>query len=116
MIRYRIKYWFTNLCFNCRYRIARLFHLEIPKPDVFQQKTNELGEFTAQFTSAVNVLNTAMNSLVAINDSVNEKIAEVDDYRETLAKTRGELERVREKNNKVISNFRALLGSDDSSN
>lgn len=112
MIRNRIKYWWANFRFTCRYRIARTFHLEIPKLDLFQQKEAELQEFSGQFESAINVLTAAMHNIIDINDTVDKKIQEVDDSRNRLAEIQSQLEATHAKNAKVISNFKALLGSE----
>lgn len=112
MIRNHIKYWWTNFCFTCRYRIARTFSLEIPKPDFFQQKDNEIKEYVSRFNAAVNTFNAAMNGLIAVNTTIDEKIAEVDADQKKLDDIRAGLNQAKEKNAKVISNFKALLGSE----
>lgn len=112
MIHRRIRYWWTNFCFTCRYRIAHMFKLEIPKLDLFQQKEAELQEFSGQFESAINVLTAAMHNIVDINDTVDKKIQEVEDSRNRLAEIRSQLEATHAKNAKVIFNFKALLGSE----
>ena len=112
MFRNKIRYWWSNFKFIVRYRIASLFGLEIPKPDVFQRKDDEINEFVSCFNAAINTFNAAMNSLIAVNYSIDEKLSEVDEYQRKLNTTRDGLNQAKEKNSKVISNFRALLGSD----
>lgn len=112
MIFNRIRYWWQNFKFCVRFRIARMFGLEIPKPDLFQQKDNEISEYVSRFNAAVNTFNAAMNGLIAVNDTIDEKLSEVDADQKRLDGIREGLNQAKEKNAKVISNFRALLASD----
>lgn len=109
MLYRKIRYWFANFAFTCRFRVAKWLKLEIPKPDAFTQKENDVQDFARQFTSAVEMLTSAMNHLTGINKYVDVKIQEVDADTERLARIRTDLEHVRAKNDKVISNFKALL-------
>lgn len=112
MIFNYIRYWWNNLKFVVRYRVGLMFGLEIPKPDLFQQKDNEISEYVSRFNAAVNTFNAAMNGLIAVNDTIDEKLSEVDADQKKLDAIRDGLNQAKEKNAKVISNFRALLATD----
>jgi len=79
------------------------------KVDVLQAKQAELAEYSAQFNNAVGVVTTAVQNLNQLNEKIYEKIKEIDDYQNELAKTRDGLNATKSKNEQVIKNFNALL-------
>jgi len=79
------------------------------KVDVLQAKQAELAEYSAQFNNAVGVVTTAVQNLNQLNEKISEKIKEIDDYQNELAKTRDGLNATKSKNEQVIKNFNALL-------
>lgn len=82
------------------------------KLDVFAQKKAELNTYVAQFEDAISMVTSTIDSLGAINDNINAKIREIDDYEAELAKTKEGLADAKSKNERVIKNFSALLNVD----
>ena len=63
--------------------------------DVLAQKKSRLDSYNAQFDKAVSL--------------ITDTIQEIDDYQRELAETKDGLTVAREKNERVIANFQALL-------
>ena len=77
--------------------------------DVLAQKKNRLNAYVAQFDKAVSLITDAIDNLGVINRNINDTIQEIDDYQRDLAETKAGLTEARDKNDKVIANFQALL-------
>lgn len=77
--------------------------------DVLAQKKNRLNAYVAQFDKAVSLITDAIDNLGVINRNINDTIQEIDDYQRELAETKDGLTVAREKNERVIANFQALL-------
>ena len=82
------------------------------KLDVLAQKKAELNTYVAQFEGAISMVTSTIDSLGAINENINAKIREIDDYEAELAKTKEGLAGAKSKNERVIKNFSALLNVD----
>ena len=87
----------------------RLFSREKAE-DILAKKQAELTEYTAQFDAAVSLVTSTIDNLKRINDGIQEKIGEIEDYQSELAKTRNGLDSAKSKNERIIQNFSALLG------
>lgn len=79
------------------------------KKDVLAQKQEELTAYQEQANAAVSLVTSTVDNLSQINDAISEKIQEIEEYQAELAKTRDGLNDAREKNARVINNFRSLL-------
>ena len=77
--------------------------------DVLAQKKNRLNAYVAQFDKAVSLITDTIDNLGVINRNINDTIQEIDDYQRDLAETKAGLTVAREKNERVIANFQALL-------
>ena len=77
--------------------------------DVLAQKKNRLNAYVAQFDKAVSLITDTIDNLGVINRNINSTIQEIDDYQRDLAETKAGLTEARDKNDKVIANFQALL-------
>lgn len=80
--------------------------------DILSQKQNQLASYNAQFESAVSLVTSTIDRLGEIDASINATIAEIDEYQKGLTVTRQDLDSARNRNEKIIKNFRTLLGSD----
>lgn len=80
------------------------------KEDILAKKQAELTKYTEQFDAAVSMVTSTIDNLKRINDGIQEKICEIEDYQSELAKTRSGLDNARSKNERIIQNFSALLG------
>ena len=81
-------------------------------PDMLRQKQAELNDCVAEFDSTVSMITDAVDNLTALNIAINERIDEIDAYSLELVHVRGDLETARQKNERVIRNFNALVGED----
>ena len=77
--------------------------------DVLAQKKNRLNAYVAQYYKAVSLITDTIDNLGVINRNINDTIQEIDDYQRDLAETKAGLTEARDKNDKVIANFQALL-------
>lgn len=77
--------------------------------DVLAQKRNQLNSYVAQFDKAVSLITDTIDNLGFINGNINSTIQEIDEYQQELAATRTGLAEAKERNDKVIANFQALL-------
>lgn len=77
--------------------------------DVLAQKKNRLNSYVAQFDKAVSLITDTIDNLGVINGNINSTIQEIDEYQQELAATRTGLAEAKERNDKVIANFQALL-------
>ena len=82
------------------------------KKDVLQKKREELALYNAAFEDSVSVVTKTVETLSLINEGINEKIKEIDEYQEGLTQTRNDLDDAKAKNERVIKNFNALLSVD----
>ena len=80
--------------------------------DILQQKRNKLSLYTAQFDAAISLITNTIDSLEEVNHKITSTIQDIDGYKEELATTRVSLDTARTKNERVISNFSALLNVD----
>lgn len=81
----------------------------ISKADVLAQKKSRLVSYVAQFNDAVSLITNTINNLGTINKGIEDTIQEIDEYQRDLAETKAGLAEARDKNDKVIANFQALL-------
>ena len=77
--------------------------------DVLAQKKSRLDSYNAQFDKAVLLITDTIDNLGVISKNISDTIQEIDDYQRELAETKDGLTVAREKNERVIANFQALL-------
>lgn len=85
-------------------------HLIRRKEDILAKKQEELIRYTEQVDSAISVVTSTIGNLKKINECIQEKIVEIEDYQSELAKTREGLDGAKLRNERIIRNFAALLG------
>lgn len=56
------------------------------------------------------MVTSTIDNLRRINEGIQEKIGEIEDYQSELAKTRNGLDNAKSKNERIIQNFSSLLG------
>lgn len=86
-----------------------LFNKKKTPVDVLQEKRKELVAYEIEYENAVSIVNNTVCSLEKISENIQMKIKEIDEYQEELSKTRTGLDTARERNEKVIKNFKSLL-------
>ena len=77
--------------------------------DVLAQKKSRLDSYNAQFDKEVSLITDTIDNLGVISKNISDTIQEIDDYQRELAETKDGLTVAREKNERVIANFQALL-------
>ncbi len=77
--------------------------------DVLQKKKEELAQFVDRYNNAVSMVTGTVSSLESLNESIEEKIKEIDEYQAELTRTKDDLGETRSKNEKIIKNFKALI-------
>ena len=88
------------------------FHLFVNgdlEEDVLKKKQRELATCKAQYDSSVSLITDTADRLAALGTEIEEKIREIDTYQAELQETRKGLSEMKERNEKVSANFRALL-------
>jgi len=81
-------------------------------PDIMLKKQAQLSQYMAQYDSAVSLVTNTIDNLGEISRGIEDTIREIDDYQKGLDATRAGLTEAKAKNDKVIDNFRALLGDE----
>lgn len=79
------------------------------RADVLAQKRNQLSTYVAQFNKSVSLITDTIDNLGIINSNIASTIQEIDEYQEELTATRTGLTEAKERNDRVIANFQALL-------
>lgn len=77
--------------------------------DVFKKKEDELYSFTERYNSAISVVSELVKEFEAIDESIDEKIREIDEYQASLLKIKNGLSDSKEKNKKIINTFNTLV-------
>ncbi len=77
--------------------------------DVLQQKQKELADCQKQFGAAISLVTSTVNSLSQINDDIEVKVREIEEYQSQLNTTKAGLKDTKNKNERIIKNFNALL-------
>lgn len=74
-----------------------------------QKKKEELAQFVDRYNNAVSMVTGTVSSLESLNESIEAKIKEIDEYQAELTRTKDGLGETRSKNEKIIKNFKALI-------
>lgn len=77
--------------------------------NMLAQKRRKLDSYTAKFDKAINLITGTIRKLGAINEGIEETIHDIEAYQQELTETKTGLIEARQKNDKVIANFQALL-------
>ena len=77
--------------------------------DMLEQKKKSLNTYTAQFNTAVSAVTGIIDTLTQTSSNIEQTIAEINEYHKELDATTKGLRETKDKNDKVIKNFRALL-------
>lgn len=78
--------------------------------DILTRQQEELSKYTEQFNAAVSLVTSTIENLKRINEGIQEKVCEIETYQSELARTKGNLNDAKAKNERVIQNFSSLLG------
>lgn len=86
-----------------------LFNKDKDTIDVLENNKKKLDLYKKQFEVAVSAVQVVIDTLTEANDEVTQQIADINLYQKELSETANELDKVKEKNNRVIQNFKSLL-------
>lgn len=76
---------------------------------MLERKKKNLNTYNARFNMAVAAITDIIDILTQTSANIEDTIMEIDEYTNELAHTVKELNRTKEKNNRVIKNFSALI-------
>ena len=79
------------------------------KLTIIEQKAEHLKELQAQSNGALDIVTSTIDSLVAINEEIDDTITEIQDMRKSLDATESDLNATRARNSKIADKFRALI-------
>lgn len=77
--------------------------------DEIERKNEELDYYTTQFDVAVRIITSTIDQLTDAITGIDQTIEEITDYQDRLESTKSGLQSAKEKNQRVIQNFQALL-------
>ena len=80
--------------------------------DVLTEKRQKLDQYTRKFDSAVELVTRTVDNLAELSTEIAKTISEIETYQSELAATKEQLSGEKQKNDKVIQNFKALLATD----
>lgn len=80
--------------------------------DVLAQKKKTLAAYTSEFNGAVSLVTNTIDNLSVLSENINRTISEIEDYQNELNATKNGLVDEKQKADRVIQNFKVLLGSE----
>lgn len=90
-----------------------IFQKSIPvSMDVLEEKKKTLAEYMDEFNWAVSIVTGTIDNLNQLGEDIDRTIQEIQDYQKNLEETKAGLEEAKQKNSRVIKNFKALLAED----
>lgn len=77
--------------------------------DFLQSKNRQIGRLRKKSSKAIDMVTRTIDGLQDANNQIAAAMAEIEDYRETLAAKQTELDGVMQKNSRIVANFQALI-------
>lgn len=77
--------------------------------DLLQEKERRLNELVGQSDRAVQMFQSALDNLTAVNENIETTMSEIDTYVQRLNATKESLGSTHSKNAKIMENFSKLL-------
>ena len=87
-----------------------MFRIHKKQQDILTKKREGAEFFTKQFDTAVNLITNTISMLTHANESIDREMGEITDYQNRLDETKNDLAAQKDRNEKVIRNFNALIG------
>lgn len=81
--------------------------------DMLLNKRDELLKCVADFEQTVSLVTRMVNGLEQTNVKILEAIKEIEDYQSELEQTKSSFEDAKNQNERVVKNFKVLLGSEN---
>lgn len=80
--------------------------------DVLAQKKKTLAAYTSEFNGAVSLVTNTIDNLSVLSENIDRTISEIEEYQNELNVTKNGLVDEKQKTDRVIQNFKALLVSE----
>ena len=77
--------------------------------DVLEQKEAKLSTLSQQSEDAVQLVRATVNGLDAIDEEIDQTISEIEEIQARMSSARAGLEARRNKNQRIMQNFKSLL-------
>ena len=77
--------------------------------DFLEQKRRQLSMLTTQQNSALSMVNNTITNLQKNNEEIASVIADIEEYRRLLEAEGAQLSSVKDKNTRIIENFKRLI-------
>ena len=77
--------------------------------DFLEQKRRQLNMLTTQQNSALSMVNNTITNLQKNNEEIASVIADIEEYRRQLEAEGTQLSSVKDKNTRIIENFKRLI-------
>ncbi len=77
--------------------------------DFLQSKSRQIGRLRKKSSKALDMVTRTIDGLKDANDQIAAAMAEIEEYRETLAAKQAEMDGVMQKNSRIVANFQALI-------
>lgn len=77
--------------------------------DTLEEKKKALDTYTETFNGAVSVITGMIDTMDAMSTNIETTIKEIEDYQSALEETKEGLMSARDRNSRVIKNFKVLL-------
>lgn len=78
--------------------------------DMLRRKEERLTSYLNTFDTAISAVTKTIDQLESANNEISTEIEEIESYQSGLEATKGNLENTKTRNEKVIQNFRTLIG------
>lgn len=79
------------------------------KKDILAQKEAKLATLNARSETAIQLVQTTITGLETVNSEIEATMAEINDHQKRLAETYEGLDATRNKNQRIMQNFKNLL-------
>lgn len=83
--------------------------MKAKKRDLLLEKERRLNELVGQSDRAVQMFQSALDNLTAVNESIETTMSEIDTYVQRLNATKDSLSSTHSKNTKIMEHFSKLL-------
>ena len=78
--------------------------------DMLRRKEERLTSYQNTFDTAISAVTKTIDQLESANNEISTEIEEIESYQSGLEATKDNLENTKTRNEKVIQNFRTLIG------
>ena len=80
--------------------------------DLLMEKRQKLEQYTKSFDTAVELVTLTVDNLTTLSADIEKTVSEIEAYQAELDATKEQLSAKKQKNDRVIQNFKALIDPD----